>query len=105
MTSPSISVCSQLRRCSTVGKHEGLVLANSSGWNRWIGVAQSFEWSGLVGPGDQPKNAPRTIDYRIGQRHPTPALINSGQGNICVIHLKDRISRYERGGVAVRPEP
>src|SRR5437879_6626829 len=104
MTSPSISVCSQFCYCGTVGKHEGLVLANSTGWNRGIGVAQSFEWTGLVGPGDQPKNAPRTIDNRIGQRHPTPALVNSGQGDICVSNLQDPIPGYQGGSVAIRPQ-
>src|SRR5207253_8002850 len=72
--------------------------------NRGIGVAEAHEWSSLVIPGDQPEDAPGTIDDWIGQRHPTPALVNSRQRDIGVVDIKDRISGYQRGGVAVRPE-
>src|SRR5260370_35734592 len=44
------------------------------------------------------------IENRVGQRHPAPALIDSGQCNVRAGNLKDRISRHQGGCVPVRPE-
>src|SRR5438045_3450755 len=104
MPSPSVSTCFQLGCRGAVGEHEGLVLANPPGWNRGIGVAEAHEWSRFIIPSHQPEDAPATIDDWIGQRHPTSALVHSGQRDIRVGYVKDRISRYQGGGMAVRPE-
>src|SRR5579862_9250120 len=104
ISSPSISSCSQLGRRRAVGEHQTLVLVNPPRWNRGIGVAETHERSSLILPGHQPEDAPGAIDYGIGQRHPTPALVDAGQRNVCVVDLENRVSWYQGGGVAVRPE-
>src|ERR1700730_15780030 len=100
MSSPSISVCCQLSCRCAVGKHQALVLANPPGGNREIGVEQAHERSSLLIPGHQPKDAPGAIDDWIGQRHPTPTLVETCQRDICVGDVKDRISGYQGGGGA-----
>src|SRR5712692_5503189 len=90
-------------RC-LVGEHEGLILVYAPGWNRGVGVDETHERLSLILPGHEPEDAPRTIDDGIGQRHPPPALVNSGHCDISIGDVKDRISGNQTGGVAVRSE-
>src|SRR5260370_10875560 len=77
-------------RC-LVGEHEGLILVYPPGGNRGIGVTEAHERSSLILSGHEPEDAPPTIDDGIGQRHPTPALVNSGHRDICVGDVQDRV--------------
>src|SRR5205807_6340747 len=72
--------------------------------NPGVGLSMANKRSSLIMPIHQPEDMPGTIDYCIGQRHPPPALVNSGQSDICVADVKDRISGYQGSGVAVRPQ-
>ena len=41
------------------------------------------------------KNPPRTIEYRVSQRHPSPFPVNSSYTNIGVANLENRVSRHQ----------
>ncbi len=59
----------------------------------------------FVGAGDHPQDVSRTIDDRIRQRHPAPALIRARYGNVCIGHVEHRIAGHQRRGVAIGAEP
>src|SRR5579864_6479592 len=93
-----------LSRRRVVGQNQGVMGTNSPRWNRCVGIAEAIEHFSLFTSGHQPQNTPSTIDDRVGQGHPTSSLVDAGQPNICAGDTEDRISRNQRGGVAIAAE-
>src|SRR5215472_13500774 len=95
------SVVSEWPRCCLVGEDQGVVPLNPAGWNRHIAFAQTRERRNFILSGYEPEDAACAVKNRIRQRHPAPPLVDSSQGDFRIGDLQNRISRYERGGVAV----
>ena len=72
--------------------------------NRPIAREEARQHLRLLAPGDEPDDAPRSIEHGIGQGHPAPSLIDAGERDVGVRDVEHRISGHERGGVAVGSE-
>jgi hypothetical protein len=77
---------------------------NPSGRYGHIAYAQAAQHFHLLTSGQHPKYAPDAIDRRKRQSHSTPALVDSGQGNVFIPNIENGIPRHERGSVAVRTQ-
>src|SRR6266568_7376882 len=104
MVSFPVSTSFDLSCRRTVGDDNGTVLTHPRGRNRLVAVEQAPQHRDLVASGDEPKNAARAVDHRIGQRHPTPSLIDLGQRNIGVSDVEYWITGYQGGRMAVGPQ-
>ena len=62
--------------------------SNPPGGNRCISVSQSQDHVRLLRPGYQPKDAPGTVEHRIGQCHAPPAHVHASQRDILVLDLQ-----------------
>jgi hypothetical protein len=93
-----------LSRRRVVGQDQGVMRTHSPCWNRCIGIAEAIEHFNLFTSGHQPQNTPSTIDDRVGQCHSTSSLVDVGQRDICAGDTEDRISRNQRGSVAIAAE-
>ena len=86
-----------------IGEEQSPFRIDASGRDGRISFAQADEHSNFIIPGDQPKDAPGTIEDRVGQRQPASPLIDPGHGNVGVGDLEDRIAGHQRSGVPIRP--
>ena len=82
-----------------------LIAADTSGRNAFVRLNQPVQHLGLALTCDQPQNAPRAIDDRIGQRHATAAIVCFGRRHVAIAHVQDRMSRHQRRSVSVSAEP
>src|SRR2546426_11850271 len=104
MSSSSLVFSVQLSCCRAVSQQQSLLAANPPGGNGQIAVAQATEHFHLLTPGHNPKYPPGAIKHRIRQRHPAPALVDSGQGHVFIGNIEYGIARYQRSSVAVGTE-
>lgn len=88
----------------SVGEHQGMIPAHTAGRNRWITIPQPHQHVPFLTPRHYPKDTSGTIEDGIGQGHTPPPLVRPGGRNILVRDIKSRISRHQRGGVAVGTE-
>ena len=79
-------------------------MADAAGRDRGIGGDELRELVGFFGAGDEPKDATRTIEDRVGERHAAAAHVNAGEGDVFVCDFEDRVARDQRGGVTVGAE-
>src|SRR5271167_4063771 len=66
-----------LARRSAVRQHQRLAGADSPGGNRRIALAQATKHFELFAAGHNPEDTTGAIEHRKGERHATPALIDS----------------------------
>src|SRR5215471_13285520 len=96
------SVVSEWPRRCLVGENQGVVPLNPAGWNLHIALAQTRERCNFILSSYKPEDATCTVKNWIRQGHPAPPLVDSSQRDFRIGDVQNRISRYERGGVAVR---
>src|SRR5215469_14693100 len=94
-------VVSEWSRCCLVDENQGVVPLNLAGWNRHIALAQTPERFNFILSSYEPEDATCTVKNWIRQRHPAPPLVDPRQGDFRFGDVQNRISRYERSGVAV----
>src|SRR5437667_11715654 len=95
MLSSSLVFSGQLSRCRAVGQQQSLLATNPPSGNRHITVAQATEHFHLLTPSHNPKYAPGEMEDGILQRHPAPALVDSGQCDISDSNVEYCIAGHE----------
>ena len=81
-----------------------MLLPDSPGRDCDITVAQAQQHPSLFLAGYNPQNAARTIEHRVGQRHPPPFLIGLRQRNVCVGDVEHWVAGHQRSRVTVSAE-
>jgi hypothetical protein len=93
MSSSLLEFGGHLFRRRLVGQQQSLVAVYPPGGNGHIAFSQATEHFDFFTSGHNPKYPSRTIDRRIRQSHPAPALVDSGEGYLFIKDLEYRIIR------------
>src|SRR5713101_2899989 len=88
-------------RSGAIRQDHSAIRANTASWNRNISSLQACEHSCLFTAGHKPQHKSGAVDNRIRQRHASPSLVDSGERDVRIFDVEDRISRYQRRRVPI----
>src|SRR6059036_3201074 len=83
--------------CRCVRDDQRAIAPNATSWNRAIAAAQASENLRLLCSGDHPKDTPRSVQGRQGERHAPPSLIWNRHGDVGLDNVERGVARNKGG--------